>query len=144
MLTNRNVLLCSLFGLGLLFGMVLLQETDACYKVWSWCRAYLWDLLDIIGPFLLPFVPVFLLSAIVYKLHDEVFRTLLKFSALALPVAYFSIFTSPQDAIGGGLSAAMAVTRGQAAFQLSVIFFVFSLIVVTYKYLTLRKGGARK
>ncbi len=142
--TKKRVFIISLLITVLLLCLVLLQETRECYRDWNWCRVYVWDFVMSVGPFLIPFVAIFLISTITYKMRNEIFHTWLKFSAFVLPVVYFFIIRSPESAIGGGLSAAMAVTRGQAALQLSVIFLILSLTLITYKFFTLKKGGMGK
>lgn len=140
--TKKNVLWITLLGTTIIGLYFVLVETGFCYRSWDWCRNYLWDFMKTTLPFLLIFPALLVCTLITYKLPVKVFSTWIKFSALTLPVVYFFIITSPQDAIGGGLSAAMAVTRGQAAFQLSIIFFVLSLVIIAYKFFALKKSGA--
>lgn len=134
----------SLIGSLFLLFLIIIQETPACYDKWEWCRTFLWDFVNFNGPFFFALPIVFFLSLITRKLRDEVFYTWLKFSAFTIPVILFFIFKSPESAYGGALASTMTVTRAQAALQLSVIYLIISLILITYKHFTLKRNRTGK
>ncbi len=138
LMTKKNILGFSLLGTFILISSISLQEINACYDSWTWCRG-VWGFLDSWGPFILPF-PVLLISSLVtYKLHDKVFYTWLKFSTVAIPVILLLVAKSPESAYGGFLASAMTVTRSEASLQLSVLYLVLSLMLIAWKWFTLRK-----
>ena len=98
-----------------------------------------WTENSIAAPLLGLSFSILIVSLITYKLRDKVFYAWLKFSIFAIPVVIFLVAKSPESAYGGALASAMSVTRAEASFQLSIIYLVVSLIVITYKYFTLRK-----
>ena len=139
LVTKKNVFIASLIGGVIMLLFIFLSETHICYEMWNWCRINLWELMKKITPFLLPSLPIFLCSLITYRLRDDIFNTWLKGTAVMLPIMMFFILRSSEGAYGGALASAMTVTRAEAALQLSVIYFVFSLILIAYKSFSLRK-----
>ena len=140
-MTKKNVFIASLIGGVIMILFIFLSETHICYEQWNWCRVNLWDLMKKITPFLLPFLPIFFCSLITYKLRDAVFNAWLKGTAVMLPIMLFFILRSSEGAYGGALASAMTVTRAEAALQLSLIYFIFSLILIAYKSFAIRKKG---
>ncbi len=78
----------------------------------------------------IPFLAVFSLSLITYKMRDEVYRTWFKFARWYVPLSMLLILITPE--YGGELF--NPIQKGSVAFLLTALFFVVSLLIVAIKY----------
>ncbi len=89
--------------------------------------------------FSLPLAVIFPLALLTFFLRDQVFQLWLKFTIIVVPIILFFIYQSEPIAMGGFLASAMTVTRAEVSLQLSVIYLALSLLLIAYKYFTLRR-----
>ena len=142
-ITKKNVLV-SLIVAFILGYIVLFQEnihlcTLVNEKYYRNCVFSDWTQNSIGAP-LFWFSLVMLVSTlIVYKLENKIFSAWLKLSAVFIPIALVLIERSPEGAYGGGLASVMTITRAHAAYQLSVMYLLLSLMVISFKLFSLRK-----
>lgn len=148
LVTKKNVFFASVFAFVFANIIIFQENVNLCTlvdgKYYRDCLFSRWTQNSIAVPLLGISCAALLVSLITRKLRDEVFYTWLKFSAFAIPVMLFCIFKSPESAYGGALASAMTVTRAQAALQLSVIYLIISLILITYKHFTLKRNRTGK
>lgn len=85
---------------------------------------------------LLPIIPLFLFSLITYKMRDEVYQAWLRFSLVWIPLSMILIFFAPEYAANW----LYPVTKGSVAFISSLFFTIISLVLITYKLITVRRG----
>lgn len=89
-----------------------------------------------IGVNLFPFIPLFLLSLLTYKMRDSVYRAWLRFTLVWIPLSMLLIWIAPEYPENWMTPFA----KGPVAFFSSVLFCVISGIVIVSKYLYLRKS----
>ncbi len=117
----------------LTFGFIM--STGACYHN-KFCFRFFDNLLiRTIALSLLPFLPLFLLSLITYKMKDEVFTAWISFAKWWVPLSMFAILITPVDD-GGSWSIPL---KGPVALLTTGLFFVISLIIICWKHFALRK-----
>lgn len=127
MMTKKNVLILSavLVALFIVFGFQ--KNIGLCGKEYNSC----WTFFDLLwSPFSLG-VPLFLLSILTYRMHEEIFFTWLRLAYWWIPLSVLIIFTTPTTdhswAIGGP-------SRDSVTWFLSGLFFVISLILIAWKH----------
>jgi hypothetical protein len=81
-----------------------------------------------------PLIPVFILSLITYKMREEVFRAWGTFALVWIPFSMFAILIAPE--YGNDF---VPIEKGTVAFFSSVLFFIISIAIITWKYVTLRR-----
>lgn len=144
--TKKNILIGAMVGLACASIIIFQENINLCTlvdgKYYRNCLFNDWTQTSIAAPLFGLSLVILLLTLITYKLREEIFHTWLKFSAFAIPAMLFFIMMSPESAMGGFIASAMTVTRAEAALQLSVIYLLISLFVITLKWFTLQ-GGKR-
>ena len=88
---------------------------------------------DILGTIII-FLPVFLISIIVYKMRDEVYRSWIKFTQIWVPLTILLIIISPE--YGNSL---LPIEKGSVSFFMSLLFLVISLVIIITKSVSLRQ-----
>lgn len=130
-MTKRNAMLFfGLFALIFLLPMFFFPNLSSCGSYREFCKS--------VALFTLPLAMCFPIVLLLLVLHDQVFRTWLKFTAVAMPVILFIIYQSPESSGGGFLASAMTTTRSETSIQASVLYVVFSLIIILGKSVMLR------
>src|SRR3989338_106734 len=84
---------------------------------------------------LLPFVAVFILSLITYKMRDQVFHSWLKFAYFWVLLTIILTILAPEYD-----SSFVSLTKGLVSFTLSAIFLLISLIIIIIKSFSSKKG----
>lgn len=79
---------------------------------------------------LLPIIPLFLLSIIIYKMRDEVYRVWLRFAYVWVPLSMLLIFLAPEYS-GDWM---YPIVKGTVAFFSSLLFIIISLILIIWKW----------
>lgn len=82
---------------------------------------------------LFPIVSLFLVSLIVYKMRDEVFRTWSRFAVVWIPLSMFLVLIAPEYG-----HAFMPIEKGTVAGFSSLLFVIISVVIIMWKYLTTR------
>jgi hypothetical protein len=142
MMTKKNISLFGLVGTVALTALTLLSVSDFCYNsqfcVLLFEKLHLWSFANYI--FFTP--PLLLLSLITYKMHDEVFTSWANFAKYWVPL---TILLSVLAGFGEQPSYMPAlITTGTVSFLMSSLFLAISLILIAYKFFTLKKGEVGK
>ena len=85
-------------------------------------------------PFFIPFIPLCLLVLMTYRLHNEVFLSWIKFAFVWVPLTMFLTLVTPEY----GNQSLFPLEKGGISFWFSILLFLISLIIIIYKYSTLR------
>src|SRR3989344_4320472 len=93
-------------------------------------------ILTSIGINLLPIIPLFLLSIIIYKMRDEVYRAWLRFAQWWIPLSMLLIFLAPEYTSDW----MFPVVKGTVAFFSSILFLIISLLLIAWKYFTTHRN----
>lgn len=136
-LTKRNVtgVSCSIAGVMLIvnyFGTYAMCNQD------SGCAHLLANSILVFYPFL----PFAALSLLTYKMRNEIFRSWINFAKWWVPITMLLILIIPGDSGGWGIS--FPPLDGVFALYSSGFFLLISLILIAYKFFTLRKDGIGK
>lgn len=91
-------------------------------------------ILTSLGLNLLPIIPFFLFSLITYKMREEVYVAWFRFARVWIPGSMILIFLAPQYSSDWMYS----IEKGPIAFLSSLLFFVISFILVSWKRLSTR------
>ncbi len=130
-MTKKNLLWVS----GIIGGTFLLTDWIGTYKL---CGKYATGncpfLLHNIFILFFPFLFVFILSLITYKMRDEIFRVWLKFAYIWIPLTLILTILAPEYD-----PSLLPVTKGVVSFFMSILFLIISLLIILIKYLSLRK-----
>ena len=84
--------------------------------------------------YFLPFLPLFILALITYKMRDEVYRAWLRFSYVWVPLSMLLILLAPEYTTDW----MYPVVKGTVAFFSSILYLVISLVLIVIKSLLLR------
>jgi hypothetical protein len=84
----------------------------------------------VVFPFLIPF------SLITYKLPDQVFRSWLHFAYVWIPISLLLIFTTPSTSHSWAINVGLG--REGITWIMGGLFALISLILITYKFFTLK------
>src|SRR3989344_4264432 len=84
----------------------------------------------------LPFLSLFLLSLITYKMRDEVYRAWLRFAQVWIPLSMLLIFLAPEYTSDW----MFPVVKGTVAFFSSILFLIISLLLIAWKYFTTHRN----
>jgi hypothetical protein len=138
LLTKKNVFFLGLGSLSILVIFASLMSMDMCYQNRS-CHEFFVSLITRTFILILfPFISIFSLSLITYKMRDEIFAAWISFAVWWVPISILAILLTPTDD-GGSFSIPL---KGPLAFFCAAALFVISLILITYKHFTLKKRGA--
>ena len=77
------------------------------------------------------FIPVFILSIILYKMRDGIYQSWFKFVRVWIPLTIFLTIISPS--YGHGL---LPIEKSSVSFFMSILFFLISLIIILTKSLS--------
>lgn len=139
-LTKKNVFFVGLMGTTVLVLLTLLSSSDFCYSSESCVSLFeglhLWNLAN----YIFFTFPLILLSLITYRMHGDVFDCWINFAKWWIPL---SLILSILAGFGEQPSNMPAmITPGTISFLMSSLFLLISLILIAYKYFTLKKGVA--
>ena len=87
--------------------------------------------------FLMPISLVFFFSAIIYPLREEIFSAWIRFTRWAVPLSVILISLAPD--YEGGWMVLFPHDKGRVSVWLTGIFFVVSIGIILYKYMSSRK-----
>lgn len=118
-----NVKLCGMDTFGHWFFVEVLNRS---------CLNILWNIETAL---LFPSLSLALLSLITYKCRDEIFTTWVSFAKWWVPLSMLAILIAPEE-ITGSISVPI---KWPLAVFCSVAFFVISLIIIGWKWFSLRK-----
>lgn len=138
LLTKKNVFL---LGLGSLTALIIfgsIMSMDMCYQNTN-CHVFFVSSITRTFIFILfPFISLFLLSLLTYKMREEIFATWISFAKWWVPLSMVAILLTPTDD-GGSFSIPL---KGPLALFCAVALLVVSLIIIAYKFFALKKSGA--
>ncbi len=123
-LSKKKIILTSLIGLGL-FGIALDYFDFVSYTIGDPISNLSLSLL-VTTLVLLPF-------------RDQIFRAWVKFAFWAFPLSILIVMIQPD---GGGGYFPSLVTKEIVSWWIGILFFLTSLLIIAYKYFTLRKNTA--
>jgi hypothetical protein len=83
-----------------------------------------------------PFAPLFFIVALIYKMRDEVYRAWIKFAYVWIPLSMIAIFLAPEYTNDWMLP----ITKGTVAFFSSALFILISLVIISLKYISLKRS----
>ncbi len=134
-MTKKNIAISSIIG------AVILLVWDYVGNVYwcTWGGVEHYDCLDTLSGveiFLLPILPIALLSLITYKMRDEVFNAWMKFAIWFVPLTMFLTFITPDSSGSLGLP---AFGKGVVAFLLTALFTIISILIILVRFFTSRK-----
>jgi hypothetical protein len=129
---------------------LLLVAFAGLYYYFSTCNhgvvGFCWQYRRIAGHVLensLIVIPLFLFSAITYKLNDQIFQSWIRFAAFGVPLAIIlPLFSSTQSS--GGFSGLYSPMRMMLQYLLPVLFSIISLGIIFQKGATLNKRSSIK
>ncbi|MBI5003712.1 hypothetical protein HZC00_01310 [Candidatus Kaiserbacteria bacterium] len=131
MISKKTTLFIGIFG-GIIFLLALYAtQIGLCAVVNQSCSEFF----DPITENLIPFLPLFILSLITFKMRDEVYRTWFRFARWWIPFSIMLIFISPEYSV----DQMFRIEKGSVALLTSALFSTISLIIVTWKYSVTRK-----
>lgn len=104
-------------------GAFLISEVICKAK---WCRIHDDDFVGLILIIFFPFIPVFLLSLITYKLREEVFRAWWNFARWFVPIIMLVTFLLNSAHRGGGIAGAAA-----GGFNILILGIFYVIFVIT-------------
>jgi hypothetical protein len=137
-MTKRQIFWISLVPT--IISVLLVLLTDSLYDICI-ARGYcwgLWDFLEVVGPIILLFPIIFLFSLLTYKLHDEIFRSWLRFAYWWVPLSIVVTLILSVGSQGGGFGMPnLLPAEGVVAF-FEGVFFIISLIIIIQKYFATR------
>lgn len=81
------------------------------------------------------FLPLFLLSLVVYKMRDEIFAAWINFAKWWVPLSVLAVFVAPTYSHDW----MFPLDKGRVSLGMSILFLLISLILITWKWFTLRK-----
>jgi len=93
------------------------------------------DFLSEVIIILAPFIAIFLLSLITYKMRDEIFRAWIKFTYVWVPLTLVLTFLAPEYD-----SSLLPITKSVVSFGMSFLFLIISLIIIITKSISLKKA----
>ena len=114
-MTKKNFLFFSLIGLIVFIISFFSTQIGIC-KISSSCIF----IFDPIAETLIIFVPFFLLSLIIYKMRDEIFKSWLKFTYIWIPLTIILTLLAPEYS----QSLLPIFTKGFISFFFSIVFLV--------------------
>ncbi len=120
---KKIVLWFSAVYAGCFVGAFLISEVICKAK---WCRIHDDDFIGLTLIIFSPFIPVFLLSLITYKLREEVFRAWWNFARWFVPIIMLVTFLLNSTHRGGGISGAVA-----GSFNIFVVGVLYAIFVIT-------------
>lgn len=135
---KKKLLLVTILSLaGVVTGLLLIYS-----PLWDWCEKSSncdASILDevVAQPLVLFSFSVFLVSALLYFLREEIFRSWLRFAKWYLPLAGIAILLSRRSHGGWGYPNIFATEI--VAMWTAGLFFLISLILIIYKSLKLRR-----
>ena len=127
---KSNVLIIGTTGSLILFYVAYISINGLC--IYKYLCSRLHD--DSMMAVFLPFIPLFLLSLVTYKMRDETFHVWLKFTYVWVPLTIILTFLSPE--YGNSL---LPIEKSSVSFTMSLLFLFISLIIIISKSLSLRK-----
>jgi hypothetical protein len=136
-MSKKIVLWASLIGVFLYAVMFFLVQRYGCDEgKFFFCKdSFVW-IVHIIRIFPI----IFLFSLITYKMRNEVFRLWVRFTYVWLPLTLILVFVAPEYQN----SWLPVYEKGFVSFVFSATYFLISLILVTIKYISLRKSVTQK
>lgn len=115
-----------------------------CYMNYVGVCGLITNLLDVTTPWMLPIFSWFFVSLILLFFDKRVFDTwFFKFAVWAAPLSVLSVLVTANSR-GGGMGLVSFETKPLVALVTSFFFVLTSLIIIAYKFFTLKKGGAGK
>jgi len=135
LVTKKNVLWISGFVTVVLFILDQIGTFRLCGSVeYGRCMDTLYDVLIVF----LPTLPLFLFSLITYWMQDEIYRAWFRFARWWIPLSMLLIFLAP-DYSGDWL---FPTDKGRIAFLVSLLFVVISIVLIAYRFYTMRKKSS--
>lgn len=135
LLTQKNVLVISVVGVVLFFVFIFSNEMGFCAPYQLSCMKRF----DFMAEIIQIFIPVLFCSLIAYKMHANVFKSWINFTKWWVSL---TIILSVLAGFGEQPSYMPAmITPGTVSFLMSSLFLVISLILIVYRFFTLKKGG---
>ena len=137
-MSKKIVLWVSLIG-SIIFVLLMFPGLIHSCSSYKWCGKII-DLVESLGFYIFLFPLILLFSLITYKMQDRVFKLWFKFSFLWIPVTIILPFFFPDiksDFV-------FISSRGLALFAVALLYFLVSLVLITVKYISLRKSATQK
>lgn len=127
--TKKKVFTISFFGAFIFFISLFTDiniPVDVCYQ-----NKFCGNVSELLSIYFLIFVPTFFLSLVLFKFRDSTFISWRNFSIVVIPIllcitSFFPTFTHGMDFL--------PVTKGVVIFLLTILYSIFSLILIFYKY----------
>ena len=126
--TKKNITIISGLVAVIVLMMGTLEPFRLCGENWRGCM----DINYVSGLFLLPSIPLFLLSLITYFLCDEVFHTWIKFALVWIPLTILLTLAAPEYS-----QSLLPIVKSSVSFWFSALFFLISLVIVIWKWVSL-------
>ena len=133
--TKRNILIVS----ALLMVTTRLGEYCGVYSETCPVSGFFDDIVfSVLEPLFFFSGSIFMVSIFLFFTRDEVFSAWLKFAKRWLPLSILLIVISPTD--GSSAFFPALFSKELTSMWMSGIFFIISLIIIIYKFLTLKKS----
>lgn len=132
---KKNILISS----GIVTGCIVLLNMVGIFKICADnydCAAAIAQIVLVL--YSLPVI--FLLSLLTYKMRDEIFAAWFSFAKWWVPLSMIATLVAP-EAIEGSFSIPL---KGPLALFCAAALLIIPLILIAYKFFTLKKGGAGK
>lgn len=124
MINKKTVLFLSVLGSLCYAIMHVLVSVSGCVNSLFFCNdSNLW-LIDVLRLFPM----LLIISLVLYKLHENIYKTWLKFTYIWLPLSVILIWMSPEYD-----RTMIPMDRGRVSFIMSVLFLVISIVIIIYK-----------
>ncbi len=85
------------------------------------------------------FLPLCLFSFVTYKMRDEIFAAFRPFALWWIPLTISLILLAPVSDSG-----LIPIDKGRVSFGMNILFLRISLIIIAYKFFTLKKSKSGK
>ena len=132
-MNKKHILVISFVGFTMFLLGIFISLKGYCLEYTLFCsRAH--D--DSLAATLLVFTPLLLLSIITYKMRNEVYDTWIKFAYVWVPLTIILTILSPEYSLS-----LLPITKGVVSFFMSASFLVISLIMIIYRFVSIRHQG---
>lgn len=130
-MTKKNVFLLAIGGTIIFFLSAFQKEIGFCGHIYNNC----WDIIDLIWPPFMIFLPFAFLSLLTYRMRDEIFRAWTAFAVWWVPLSMFVTFIAPEE-IRGSISVPV---KWPIAVLCAGVFLLVSLVIILWKHYSLKK-----
>lgn len=131
MISKKVLTVISLIGSLSFITFLFAKELGLCVLINSSCT----ETFDQIAENVFVFIPLLIFSLITYKMREEVYQAWFRFVRWWIPISIILIFISPEYSHDW----LYPIEKGSVAFLTSAIFGIVSLIIISAKYISLRR-----